>query len=59
VSGELPLLYVPTVPMNNENVENVKKGVLKMCVYGLIEYRDLIGEKRVTGFCLIYNLGKE
>ena len=57
-NGELPLLYVPTVPMNNENLESVKNGILKMCVYGLIEYLDFAGNERVTGFCLIYNWGK-
>jgi hypothetical protein len=54
----LPISYIPKVPINNENIQTVKDGLLKMCVYGLIEYLDFTGKNRVTGFCLMYNWGK-
>src|SRR5580704_3714502 len=57
-NGELPLLYIPTVPINSENMQSVQNGLLKMYVYGRIEYIDFSGKSRVTGFCLIYNWGK-
>lgn len=57
-NGELPLLYIPIVPINSENMQSVQNGLLKMYVYGRIEYIDFSGKSRVTGFCLIYNWGK-
>lgn len=53
--GQFLSLYAPVVPIHRENMRSVEDGMLKMCVYGLIEYLDFNQKKRVTGFCLIYN----
>jgi len=55
---EFPALNAPVVPINRENLASVSDGLLKMYVFGLIEYNDFSGKERLTGFCLIYDRQK-
>jgi hypothetical protein len=42
------------IPINDENLQSAKDGLLVLYVYGLIEYLDLRDAPKVIGFCLIY-----
>jgi hypothetical protein len=55
---QFPALDAPVVPINRENLDSVRDGLLRMYVFGLIEYRDFSGKERVTGFCLVYDREK-
>ena len=57
--GKLPLLSIPDIPLNRENADSVKRGFLRLYVYGLIEYRDFSGKKRETAFCFKFYPGKD
>jgi hypothetical protein len=50
---EFPSDGAPSVPINMENWFAIENRTLKLYLYGLIEYLDLAGNERVTGFCLI------
>ena len=47
---EFPREEVPFVPINSENLDAVRARVLKLYVYGLVEYLDLAGNERCYGF---------
>ncbi len=47
------------IPIRDENIQSAKDGLLVLYVYGFLEYIDLAGAPKTTGFCLIYSQEKD
>ncbi len=54
---EFPEDELTYILIDHENVRNAHTGLFSMYLYGLVEYLDLAGRERATGFVLIYSPG--
>lgn len=52
---EFPPEEVPFILVNGDNIAAIQGFVLKLYIYGVVEYLDLSGKERVTGFVLFYD----